>query len=380
MKGIKVVHLSSVHAPFDVRIFHKECKSLARAGYDVTLIVRHDCDEQVDGVKLKAVPRPKGRLSRMTRTVWQVYREAVRQDADIYHFHDPELIPVGLLLRLKGKTVISDYHEDVPQDIAYKHYLPAWLRWPLGWVAEVFVNNTCRRFSAVVAATTGIGERFQQRGCQTVIIVHNYPILQELVPPPNVSWTSRASAVAYVGGVFRQRGIREIVEAIGLVPEGLRARLKVAGSIYPISLRQELVSFTGWARTDYLGVLNRPRVAELLAEVQAGLVLFHPEPNHIRAEPNKLFEYMSASIPVIASDFPLWREIIQKHGCGLVVNPQDPQAIARAIEHILSHPEEAEAMGRRGRHAVESQYNWTSEEAKLLELYGHQKGRKGCAA
>ena len=97
--------------------------------------------------------------------------------------------------------------------------------------------------------------------------------------------------------------------------------------------------------------------------------MFRPAPNNIEAQPNKLFEYMAAGIPVVASDFALWRAIVDDTGCGLLADPCDPNAIATAVAYLLSHDREAEAMGRRGREAVARRYNWSAEEPKLLHLY-----------
>ncbi len=110
----------------------------------------------------------------------------------------------------------------------------------------------------------------------------------------------------------------------------------------------------------------------MLGEARAGLVLFHDVPNHTSAYPNKLFEYMSAGLPVIASHFPLWRSIVERDRCGMLVDPRDATAIAKAIDWVLTHPEEAEAMGRRGRDAVAATYNWAAEERKLLAIYRNE--------
>jgi len=120
---------------------------------------------------------------------------------------------------------------------------------------------------------------------------------------------------------------------------------------------------------DAQGFVSRKDVAKLMGDSRMGLVLFHPAPNHIAAQPNKLFEYMSAGIPVIASDFPLWRQIVESSNCGLLVDPLNPQSIADAICWLIEHPKEAEEMGRCGREAVEREYNWGHEEAKLLSFY-----------
>lgn len=142
----RVVHLTSVHPALDVRIFHRECKSLARAGFEVTIIGPYSQDSVADNVRIKAVPAEGRRIARSTRAVWRIYREAVRMNADLYHFHDPELIPVGLLLRARGKTVIYDIHEDLPRDIISKRYLPAWSRSLISWIAGGFESAACGFF------------------------------------------------------------------------------------------------------------------------------------------------------------------------------------------------------------------------------------------
>jgi glycosyltransferase involved in cell wall biosynthesis len=367
-KAHTITHLTTVHPPFDVRIFHKECKSIARAGYDVTLIACHDRDETVDGVRLKGIPKRSGRLSRITRGVWTVFREARRTDSELYHFHDPELIPVGLLMRLKGKKVVYDVHEDVRADMAAKYYIPQPLRRLLTWLVSVIEAGAVRHFSAVVPATIPIGHHFESRTYHTVV-VSNYPLVDELHPVIRTPWAQRSPSIAYIGILAKDRCASEMVQAMGFLPESLKATLKLAGIFSPQDLRDELAENNGWDRTQFLGILGRVQVRELLAEVRAGLTILKPTPGFLESAPIKLFEYMSAGIPVIASNFPGFRKIVEEAGCGIVVDPLDPRSIARAIEYIFHHPEEAEQMGLRGREAVKNFYNWPSEERKLLNLY-----------
>jgi glycosyltransferase involved in cell wall biosynthesis len=292
----------------------------------------------------------------------------------VYHFHDPELIPAALLLKAKGEKVIYDIHEDVPRQILFKFYLPCWARRPISWLAERTENAACRCFSGLVAATPAIAERFKRLNGSTVVI-HNFPRVRELLPSVVRPWNQRASSVAYIGGMFPNRGIREVIAAMDLLPERLNSTLKLAGWFNPASLQDEVARLPGWRKVEFLGLLDRAGVAKTLGCVQAGLIPFPPDPNTLRSMPHKLFEYMSAGIPVIASDLPLWREIVGGAGCGLLVDPLNPQAIADAITHVLNHPEQAEAMGRRGREAVENYYNWETEERKLLRFYGVLMGR-----
>jgi len=364
----KVAHLTTVHAPFDVRIFHKECKSLSRAGYDVTLVVCHDRDEIREGIRIRGLPKSRGRLSRMIWGAVSFYREAIRQDADLYHFHDPELLPIGLLLRMRGKMVVYDAHEDVSADVAVKHYIPQVFRRPLAWMVGTLESLSSRFLSGVVAATPTISRRFTVEDPPQVV-VSNYPLLQEFQSVGPAAGNQRSTAVAYVGLLSRDRCLPELIQSMSLLPEGLQVTLKLAGSFSPSTLKEELAGTNGWDRTCVMGVLDRSGVTRLLADVRAGLVVFKPTPGHLESAPVKMFEYMAAGIPVIASDFPRFREIVNDAGCGILVQPDDPAGIAKAIEFILAHPEEAEEMGKRGREAVLRKYNWPSEERKLLHLY-----------
>lgn len=369
-KGLRVVHLTSAHPPFDIRIFHKECRSLAEAGYNVTLIASHEREETIQGVHVLPIPKPKSRLHRMSRTVSQAYQVASRLQADMYHFHDPELIPVGLLLKHKGYRVVYDAHEDAPRSLlsSGRDYLPRRIQKPTSWLLEHLENTAARRFSAIVAATPAIARRFVRLN-QNTVTINNYPHLHELVSQGGVAWNDRKLAVAFVGVISKIRGLQQMVEAVALANVEVKARLILAGNHDSPSCHTQASHLNGWQYTEELGFINRLEVTKLLGTVRAGLVVYHPAPNHIEAQPNKLFEYMSAGIPVIASDFPLWRQLIEQEKCGLLVDPLNPVTIAEAITYIISHPAEAEAMGRRGREAVERKYNWAVEEQNLLNLY-----------
>ena len=222
-------------------------------------------------------------------------------------------------------------------------------------------------YDAIVPATPKIADRFP---AVKTVTVQNFPIVGGMLCPVSTSYAERAAAFGYVGVITAERGAFEMVRAMEALGDVPNARLDVAGEFSPASLEDELRALPGWAAVNYHGQVPMRRVAELLGGVRAGVVLFHPLPNHVDAQPNKMFEYMSAGLPVIASDFPLWRQIIGGAECGLLVDPLDPEAIVQATRWILNHPAEAEAMGQRGRQAVEHTYNWGIEATKLLRLYG----------
>ncbi|MGB2753755.1 MAG: glycosyltransferase family 4 protein [Phycisphaerae bacterium] len=368
----KVVHLTSFHPPLDTRLFYREIRTVAAAGYEVVLIAPGERDEVVDGVPIRAIPRSRSRLGRLLTTIWQVYRAALREGARLYHFHDPELIPVGVLLKLCGKRVIYDVHEDVPRQLRTWYFIPAVLRGPLAALTEAVERLAARVFDGVAVATPVIAARFP--GPKTVT-VQNFPIADELAAPWALPYADRSAVLAYVGGTSEIRGIKVMVEAMGLLPEGLGARLKLGSAGFvPPELGDEVRRMPGWRRCELLGWQDRAGVARLLGEAKAGLVVLHPTRNHIDSYPVKLFEYMAAGIPVIASDFPIWRDVVEGAGCGLLVDPLDATAVARAIRRLLEDPAEAEAMGRRGRETVHTTYNWTAQGRKLVAFYARLLG------
>jgi glycosyltransferase involved in cell wall biosynthesis len=361
----KIAHLTSVHPRYDTRIFLKECRSLASNGYDVSLLVADGRgDEIIDGVAILDVGVLAGRLKRMLLATRRIYNKAIALDAAIYHLHDPELLPVGLKLRRRGKRVIFDAHEDVPKQLLAKKYLgPRRLRL-LSRVYSRFEQYACRRIAGVVAATPTIRDKFQAINARS-IVVNNFPLLDEL--DIDASCDEDKSFVCYVGAISATRGIREIVDAMGKVQSPVR--LLLAGIFAEQDTEREVRSSPGWGRVDALGYIDRTKLRRVLGQSAAGLVTLHPTPNHMDAHPIKMFEYMSAGIPVIASDIPLWQKIVEEADCGYCVDPRDSIAIAERIDAIFANPAEARRLGANGRRAIEEKYNWPVEEKKLLEFY-----------
>lgn len=361
----KVAHLTSVHPRYDTRIFLKECRSLAAAGYDVSLLVADGRgDETKDGVQICDVGRSRGRLTRMLLATQRVFKKAVALDAAVYHLHDPELLPVGLRLMRRGKQVIFDAHEDVPKQLLAKKYLgPRRLRL-ISRLYGALERYACGRFSGIVAATPTIGDKFRAINDRTVVI-NNFPHLDEL--ESETRWDEDRHSVCYVGAISATRGIREIVEAIGRTKSP--ARLLLAGAFADPGIEEEVRSLPGWSKTDALGYIGRDELREVLGRSAAGLVTLHRTPNHMESQPIKMFEYMSAGIPVIASDIPLWQRIISDAECGYCVDPHDPGEIASKIDAVLSDQVEARRLGANGRRAIEERYNWPAEEQKLLRFY-----------
>lgn len=359
--------MSSAHRGLDIRIFAKECVSLAEAGYETHLVITVTDDAVAKAaernVSLHALPVPTSRLARMFKQSWRCYRTARKLDADIYHFHDPELIPYGMLLKLAGKRVIYDVHEDLPRDILDKEWIPAWARRVIAAGAELMENIGARWFFSVVAATPFIAQRYR-RVTPRAIDINNYPWPDELAPMEVA--LSRRKQVCYVGGITRLRGLKLLVEALPAVSD---VSLILCGQFSEPDFEMELKALPGWQQVDFRGQVGRKDLQRILGESMAGMVTLLPTPAYLDSLPIKMFEYMSAELPVIASNFPLWRQIVDGAKAGVCVDPQSPQAIAEAVRALRDDPATIERMGKAGRKAVLERYNWPSEAKKLINFY-----------
>ena len=366
----KVCHITSVHPAHDVRIFHKECTSLAKAGFDVSLICANAETEEKNGVHIIGVTsKSTSRAARALSTVNQIYVKAKEIDADIYHLHDPELLRIALTLKRGGKKVIFDVHEDLPRQILSKHWIPRPLRITASKVVEKLEKIICKRLDAIITVTEFITSRFKYINKNTVT-VNNYPLDHEIsgdgLP------IGKTKAICYIGSISQIRGLQYLVDALDV---NSHVTLSLAGSWSPQEFKADLEARKGWKRVEEFGLVSRKEVSKIMEHSIAGMVTFLPEPNHINAQPNKMFEYMSAGLPVIGSDFPLWREIIDGNECGLCVDPSNPQKIADAIMIILENPDLAERMGQNGRKAIIEKYNWNNEAAKLVSIYNNLGSR-----
>jgi len=363
---VDVLHITVAHPPFDIRVFQKECRTLARAGYAVTLIAPAAADAERDGVRLHAIPLQASRLKRIREAGRMAYQIALASPAHIVHFHDPDFLPWAQQLRRRGKTVIYDMHENLPRALRSKPWIP-------------------RPIRALTAALAGCAERFLMHGMTVVFAedsyakdypaardacaVLNLPIADELLAIPTDP--APEFTLGYLGGVEAVRGSVITLQALTrLAADGLPIRFECVGDV-SAAHRTELATLARDAGVPLTlhGFVLPQQGWQVLARCHAGLAVLQPIPNYFESYPTKMFEYMALGLPVIVSDFPLYRKVVESEGCGLCVNPTDPDAIAAAIRRLAEHPDEARAMGQRGRDAVIRTYNWAREGEKLLALY-----------
>ena len=359
----KVVHISSVHRRYDTRIFVKECISLVQSGYDVSLVIADGKgDEKTEGVKIFDVGEPRGRLHRMSSVCYRILRKAKELEGDLFHFHDPELLWVGFFLKLSGKRVIYDSHEDVPRQIAEKEYLPALWRKVISYVFEKVENLAVRILDAVVTPTPFLQDRFKSLHGD-VVLLRNFPRLSELQITSR--WEDREKVLCYIGEISENRGIYEMVRASGRT--GMP--LELGGRFRPPSLVETVKKMPEWEYVRYHGYIERRKVVELLGKSRIGLILFANTRDYREGYPVKMFEYMAAGMPFVASDFPAWRTLLEGVECCCFVPVENEEEIHRQLSRLTKDDKKAKAMGEQGRRAVVERFNWEKEEKKLLSLY-----------
>ena len=358
----KICHMTTAHPAKDIRIFYKECITLSTEGYKVFLIAYSD-EESIEDISILRAGHPyNNRLSRMIFAGYNVYRKALELDADVYHFHDPELLPYGIRLKKKGKHVIYDSHEDVPRQILAKTWIPAPMQKLVSICYERYEKYVSRRLDYVIAATDHIKNIFIKNGCKAEA-VKNYPLLDD-IQCNNCDYQNRKPIICYAGGITEQRGISNILKAI----ENSCVEFHMAGNIES-HYQKQLETMKGWKQVNYLGYLDRKDINDLYNKSRIGMVVLRNTPNHRYSLPIKMFEYMAAGIPVVASNFPLWEKIIDEVQCGICVDPEDVFSIRSAIHELLINETEAKIMGENGRKAVCSTYSWYNEAKKLVSIY-----------
>lgn len=369
----KVCILSSVHIALDNRVFYREAQSLAQNGYDVTLIAVHDKNETKEGVQIVGLPKvPRRQRPRL----WlELYRRARATQADIYHFHDPELLLVTPWLRRRtGKPTIYDVHEVYPDFIKVKDYLPVWVRYPIAWAFRYLEPLLARLQSGLIFSDDEIGKAFASiKKPKTTLF--NFPAVDFVEKAAEVSEpVERKPIVLYLGGMERNRGTALMMAAFEKVltvfPD---AELLLVGHFMPPQLEEEVRQDAARRGIDsavtITGRVPFEKIGEYLEEVSVGWVSWQPVPKNEKNIPTKLFEYMAYGLPIVSSDLASIRPFVRNGENGWLVTADDPDAHAAAIIKLLENPEEARNMGLRGQKLVQNEYNWGEMEMRLLSFY-----------
>lgn len=363
--NIKVCHMTSTHQQHIPRLI-KESNSIIKFG-GKSFVVAQGKSFDYNGIDIIGVEENnKGRFSRMTETSKKIYQKALELNADIYHIHDPELLIHALKLKRKGKIVIFDSHEFYGEQIKTKKYLPKILRSIIASVYMAYETYICKKIDAVIGVCTIEGKDYFLNRTKKTVLISNSSIFDEFKPSYQIDFSSRKKVI-HVGVLSYERGITHLIK--GVAKTG--CKLLLAGNFSPLKYKEELDKLNEYKCVEYRGFLEKKEVIRVLDSALVGVatLLNSGQYHRIDTMATKVYEYMAMGLPVIVSDYPFARKLIEEEKCGICVDPENTEEIAQAINYLLDNPDIAKKMGENGRRAVLEKYNWGVEEKKLLKLY-----------
>ena len=367
---IKLIHITTVHNRYDVRIQYKYCKTLSDdKDFIVTQVVADGIGtEKLNDLTILDLGKIKyGRLGRFVIGNFKILKFGLVNKMDLLHFHDPELLPSMIFLKFIGKRIIFDMHENFPLQILTKTYLPKFVRIVLSKVMQFF-QNISFYFIPVIFSEFSYGKYFPTiREKETIL---NYPLKNEVLSIKAEKLNE--FTIGYMGSVTIERGALIMLEAVSrLRKQGESINILFVGpldnNIKEHSICIEAIK-NGWAI--FKGRLKPREGWFLMSQCHIGMAVLKNSPNFVESYPTKLFEYMLLNIPIITSNFPLYKEIMDDAECGIVVNPNSNIEICDAILEIKNSKKKRMLMGYNGKKAAIEKYSWeTSELYKIKRFY-----------
>ncbi|PYZ95871.1 hypothetical protein CR205_15935 [Alteribacter lacisalsi] len=367
----KVCVMTTVHPAFDGRIYHKQIQSLVKMGYEVTYVAPEPPDpaQNTLDIPIVTVPASRGAGDRI-RNIFRAFKKARQQKADLYHFHDPELLLAGVMLRLTtGKPVVFDVHEHYPNAIMSKPYLKSWQKTFFRASFTLFERMALSFLSGVIYTTEDIGERYKKKH---KLRLENFPLRQHFPDPP--AENKEPKTLLYLGGITQIRGVIEFLEGVRLAADRHPdLNVMFVGRFERDSFKQavfeKIEELNLESHCTFLGQVPYQELKGVIDKASIGILPYLPVPNHRVCMPNKMYEYMASGIVIAASDLPNYRREIEQAEAGVTFAPGDPQSVADQITWLLDHPEELNRMKQSGRRFFENEANWESQEEAFDAFY-----------
>ena len=364
----KICHVTSAHPPEDGRIFRRACVSAANAGYDTYLVEQGDTYEK-NGVHIVGIGKPEksGRIYRMTTFAKKAYETAKYIDADLYQFHDPELLPYVKKLKKMGKAVVFDSHENYVEQFRNKPYLPK----PIAVALSKWFSSYSRKAYGMIDGITYPGndeyKSVYDGLSKRVVATDNFPWLSELYNRYNETVVREPNTACYVGGLDEARGITQIIKACSAA----KCKLYLAGKFSSNEYKKNLEKMDEYSCVEYLGLIGREEIVQLLQKVSIGLCTLLDVGQYYKMQnlPTKVYEYMSMSMPVIINDSPFNKSVVADLHIGYCVNPLNTDEISDKIRKLLDDKDACITFGENGRAAIKNQYCWDREQEKLISMY-----------
>lgn len=356
---ITVCHFTSVHPRYDPRIFLKQCSSLAKK-YNTVLIVADGLgNETRNNIKIIDVGKNnRGRISRILFTSYKVYKAALKIRADIYEFHDPELLPFGWLLKNKNKKVIFDMHEDTAGQLLLRDWVPTLLKTTLSLLYASIEKVILRKMDLIFVPQQFMEEKY--RSINKIVTIHNYPLTNFY---PDISFKKQVKGLLYVGSISKPRGILNMLNMLTHV----NTSLTLVGKFTDDLLAKNAKKHPAWHKVTYLGELPYEEVKKIYSENLVGLIPFENIGQYRHTHVIKVFEYMAYGLPIIMPNFGGWPNFNKRYNVGLTTNTEEPEQFARVVETILESS--VDLYSKNGRKFVKQEFLWDSVEKHLFDSY-----------
>jgi len=361
-----ICHLTSIHKRTDIRVFQKECVSLAnKTNYKVYLVVNDNLpDETLNNVFIKSTNvEMRNRLHRFMNRNKQLYKKALSINADLYHLHDPDLINVGVKLKKLGYKVIFDSHENIPDQIMEKNWIPKYLRWIISKLYGLYEKKKLTKLDYLITVSPHIKNRLKKIN-MNVSIITNYPIIKY---KSRISHDNDEFRICFAGGIDHTWNHDLIIDSISKLSNVKYIIAGPSDSKYIEKLRK----IPGWNKVEYLGFISKEEVENLYLSSDLGVALHHSKQVEITGTlgNNKLFEFLESGLPVLCTDYLIWKDIVEKYNCGYTINPLSRTQFIETIEMMIKNRDQLVKLGENGRKAIENEFNWKSQERKLLDIY-----------
>lgn len=369
---MKVCHIISGYQRNDARVFQRQCKSLKKNGFEVNVLTNDGGAESTEyGIRFFVCEKFwKNRIKVLLLAKQQFYKKALDINADIYQLHSPELFSLGIALKNAGKKIVYDAHEDLPNHILEKEWLPKVMRRSLSLILKLYMNSVLRKYDAIITPHTHVKSQLELINKNTFLVT-NFPLFRTNVNFSYTDYISRKKTICYTGTVYRYSNQESILDAMINLPE---VNYTVVGHIDHEHL-EHLKSHIVFSRVNFMGRIPWSDMCHFYGKVIIGLVVYDYKLNLGYKlgsyGTNKIFEYMEAGIPIICTDYKLWNDIVFEYGCGICVQPGSSVQITEAIKYLVNNPEKAYLMGQNGRKAIKEKFNWSSQESIYIEVFNN---------